>query len=460
LFKQIVVSILVLVIAAAGYVYFVPGSDATLKSLGINLPLPTAYAASPAPQDAGAATGQRNGRGPNGQGGQAGGQAGAQAGAQGGGRGGPGGPGGFARQTPTVITLPVSTSTINSKLSAIGQGSAVQSVSVTTQATGTLVKFDVKPGDKVKAGQVIGELDSDSEQIAFDKASLAAKDAADSLARTKSLAQSNNATTAQLNASQLAADTANLELRNAKLALDKRTIVTPIDGTIGLFQVTPGNAVGAQTVVTTIDDTSSLLVNYWVPERFAPIVRVGMPVNAAPVSLPGTTIGGKVTAVDSRIDPTSRTLQVQATIPNADGKITPGMAFQVSMDFPGETYPSVDPLAIQWGSAGSYVWQLTPDSKVRKNPVEIIQRNSDGILVKGDIKPGDQVVTQGVLLLSDGIAVRRLGGDDAAQANSAGKGDAASGDAKGNTNGGGANDGKPRQNGANPAGGNAGGTQG
>ncbi|HVW91248.1 MAG TPA: efflux RND transporter periplasmic adaptor subunit [Devosia sp.] len=403
-------SILVLVVAAAGYIYFVPGSDQTLKSLGINAALPTAYAAS---GDAAPPAGAQK----------------AQGGTQRGGR--PGGPGGFARQTPTVITLPVTTSTIDAKLSAIGQGTAVQSVSVTTQATGTLVKFDVKPGDKVKAGQVIAELDSDAEQIAYDKANLAAKDAADTLARTKSLAQSNNATTAQLNTAQLAADTANLELRNAKLALDKRTITTPIDGTIGLYQVTPGNAVGAQTVVTTIDDTSSLLVNYWVPERYAPVIKPGMPVTAQPVALPGTSITGEVTAVDSRIDPTSRTLEVQATVPNKDGAITPGMAFQVSMGFPGDTYPAVDPLAIQWGSTGSYVWQLTPDSKVKKSLVQIIQRNSDGILVKGDIKPGDEVVTQGVLLLSEGIAVRRIGGDQPGAANTAdGTGDNAGAPAK------------------------------
>ena len=379
MFKQILISLLVLIVAAAGYVYFVPGSADVVHNLGINVPFPTAY----------------GGSGP------------------GNGHAGAGGPGGRAgafgqRLTPTVITAAVTTSTINDRLSAIGQGTADQSVTVTSQAAGTLLKVDVKPGDHVSAGQTIAELDSDAEQIAYDKAQLASKDAADALARTKTLAKTNAATGVQLQAAQLAADNADLELRNAKLDLDKRAITTPIDGTVGLFQVTAGNAVANQTVITTVDDTSSILINYWIPERYAPVVKVGMPVTAQAVALPGQSFDGTVGAVDSRIDPTSRTLEVQARIPNVAGAIKPGMSFDVAMAFPGSTYPAVDPLAIQWGSDGSYVWLLTADSKVKKDKVAIIQRNSDGVLVEGDLKPGTQVVTQGVLQISDGVTVRRL----------------------------------------------------
>src|SRR6185437_13242949 len=123
-----------------------------------------------------------------------------------------------------------------------------------------------------------------------------------------------------------------------------------IDGKGGLLQGTPGNAVGTQTVVTTVDDTSSIFVNFWVPERYAPVIRIGTPVAAQAIALPDRSFDGTVSAVDSRIDPASRTLQVQAKIPNPSGTITPGMSFEVSLAFPGDTYPAVDPLAIQWGS--------------------------------------------------------------------------------------------------------------
>ena len=91
------------------------------------------------------------------------------------------------------------------------------------------------------------------------------------------------------------------------------------------------------------------------------------------------------------------------------------MSFTVDMTFPGETFPSVDPLSIQWSNQGAYVWKIV-DGKVKKGMVEIIQRNTDGVLVKGDVQPGDSVVTQGVLQLADNAPVRLL---DQGQGNAA-----------------------------------------
>src|SRR5690606_11759548 len=144
---------------------------------------------------------------------------------------------------------------------------------------------------------------------------------------------------------------------NAELELRKRTIVSPIDGTVGLFQVSPGNAVSPQSVVTTIEDNSHIVISFWVPERYATAIVSGMPVEASAVALPGEKLGGEVTAVDNRIDPASRTLKVQARVGNDSGRLRPGMSFQVSLSFPGEEFPAVDPLAIQWSSDGAYVWK-------------------------------------------------------------------------------------------------------
>jgi RND family efflux transporter MFP subunit len=118
-------------------------------------------------------------------------------------------------------------------------------------------------------------------------------------------------------------------------------------------------------------------------------------------------LAGEVSAVDNRIDPASRTLRVEARIGNESGRLRPGMSFSVSMSFPGDSFPTVDPLAIQWSSSGAYLWRYA-DEKVERVPVEIIQRNSDGVLVKADLAAGDQVVTQGVQQLTVGATVRLL----------------------------------------------------
>ncbi|MDB5587742.1 MAG: efflux transporter periplasmic adaptor subunit [Devosia sp.] len=401
LIRQLLICLVILVLAVAGWVLFVPGAEQTLASMGITLPISApaqgaeTQVASVAPQ----------GATPGAPGQQPGAQPGARPGGQGGGRGGFSG----RARTSSVVTSPVVMATINDSLSAIGQGNAVRSVTVAAPAGGTLEDLLVAPGDHVTAGQIIGRLDAESEQIAFDKATLADTDAQATLTRNLGLAQSNVVANSALATIQLAADNARLELRNAQVALQKRTITSPIAGTAGLMQVTPGNYLSAQTAVTTIEDSSSILITFWVPERYATTVVVGMPVTASAIALPGRSFAGVVSAVDNRIDPESRTLQIQARIPNEDNAVRPGMSFTIALQFAGEQFPAVNPLSIQWSADGSYVWAYV-EGKAHKVMAEIVQRNSDGVLVRGDIKPGDAVISEGVLQLSEGTAVTLLDG--------------------------------------------------
>lgn len=368
--KQLIGAVILLGIGFLAWAYFYPNAANVLDQYGISLPF-----IEPAPEAVGAT--------PMGR---------------------PGGPG---RVIPLVTTAPVAGATINNQLTAIGEGSAQSSVTIATTASGTLQSLAVRPGQSVEAGDVIGQLDAASEQIALDRAQLAAQDAAAALARATELRNSNSVAQVQLQAAQLTNDQAQLELRNAQLALERRVITTPIAGTVGLLQVTPGNAVSAQTVITTVEDNSDILVNFWVPERFAQSISSGMALSATSSALPGQSFTGEVSAVDNRIDPASRTLQVQARLPNDDGRIRPGMSFSVILQFAGETFASVDPLSVQWSAEGAYVWRYR-NGTVEQAFVQIVQRNSSGVLVTGDIAIGDQVVTQGVLQLQPGQSVRLL----------------------------------------------------
>jgi len=424
LWLQALLSLIVIAIAVGIFGLFNPTANALVKRTGISLPMLNApaadaqTAAAPAaaqPQGQGGA--QRQGQGQSGTGTRQGGA-------------------GGASRAAIVVTQPVKTSTIDNELTSIGESSALHSVTVSSASGGTLMTVDVKPGDKVAAGAKLATLDSDTQQNAFDKAKLAAQDADAALARAQTLAKTNSLSQTQLDAAQLASDQAKLAVQGAQIALDQRTITTPVAGTVGLIQVSPGNLINAQTIVTTVEDSSQILVNFWVPERYSSQMTVGMPVDASSSALPGKTFKGAITALDNKIDPASRTLQVQATLPNPDAIIKSGMSFSIDLSFPGETFAAVDPLSIQWSNKGAYVWKVV-DSKAVKGMVEIVQRNSDGVLVKGDVKPGDAVVTQGVLQLSDNMTVRLLdqgaaaqgqaqGGQQGAQAPQANGGQAAS----------------------------------
>jgi RND family efflux transporter MFP subunit len=303
-----------------------------------------------------------------------------------------------------VITAPVVSATINDKLSAIGTGRANNSVTVKPYTSGRLTKIEVISGRRVEVGTVIALLDSEVEEIALDRAKIALADTEAKLERVRSLRSANTASLVQMTDAELAVGNARLALRDAQLALDRRAIVAPIAGIIGILPVEAGNYVTSDTVIATIDDRSRIKIDFYVPERFAANMAVGGALTATPIARPEEVFDGTVSAVDNRLDEKSRTLLVQAEIPNDKDTLRAGMSFRVSVTFPGDIYPSVDPLAIQWGTDGAFVW-VVRDGRAKRTPVRIVQRNTESVLIAADVAEGDAVVTEGVHAVRDGAEV-------------------------------------------------------
>jgi RND family efflux transporter MFP subunit len=316
--------------------------------------------------------------------------------------GGPGGaPGGGPPRAALVKTAPVGSAMINDRITAIGDGGALRSVAVVPLVSGMVKEVLVRSGDRVKPGQVLARLDSEAEKIARDRAVLAVQNFKDKVDRTEQLAAMRAASEVQLGDARNEYQSAILALRDAEIVLARRTITSPIEGVTGIVDVEVGDYVTTEDEIVTIDNRSSLVVDFWVPERFAALIEPGQEVEAAPIAAPGRVVTGTVTAVATRVEAASRTLQVRARIGNSGDALRPGMSFRVTLKFPGETFPAVDPLAIQWGSTGAFVWKAA-DGKAQRVPVRIVQRNSDAVLVDATLAPGDEVITEGVQSLREG----------------------------------------------------------
>jgi RND family efflux transporter MFP subunit len=314
--------------------------------------------------------------------------------------------GGAVQEMPVVIS-PASEAAIHDRVTAIGDGEALKSVNVYPRSEGMLTEIRVQAGDRVEAGQVLAVLDLELQTVARDQAQLAVRIAEEKVGRFERLAQSRAVSEVQLIEARHELENARLALRQAEIALERRMIVAPISGWIGILPVAAGDYVRDQTEIATIDDRSSLLVDFWVPERFAPMVEVGQSVEAEPIALPGTVYPGSVVAVGSRIDRVSRTLQVRARIDNGDDRLRPGMSFRVNLYFEGNAHVAVDPLAIQWSASGPYLWKNAGDRSERVD-VQIVQRNADYVLVTGNVAAGDEVIIEGVQSLRPGAAITVL----------------------------------------------------
>lgn len=381
--KQFVLSIVVIVAGFAGWIFFAPGAADSLKNAGVPESLVSRIAPSSETADATAPAGEGQARGDGGNR------------RSGGGRGGNG--------AVLIVTQDVVQGVVNDRLSAIGTGDAIRSVAVTPQATGTIREILIKSGDKVKAGQVIAKLDSEEQVIAKGQAEVALKAALEK----SNLYHNIKSSVSRMDVfdAEIAEQGARLQLQAADLNLTRRDITAPIDGIVGIVPVNIGDNVTTTTPIVTLDDRSEILVDFWVPERFANTVSVGQPVEATSVARPGQVFSGEVEAVDNRIDSASRTLRIRGRIDNMSDELRAGMSFNVGMKFAGDKYPAVNPLAVQWDSQGSFVWQAV-DNKSHKVRVSIVQRNPDYVLVKADIKDGDAIITQGLQRVREGGAVR------------------------------------------------------
>ena len=313
--------------------------------------------------------------------------------------------GGPAEAATRVRTAIVGERAQADRIAAIGDGRARRSVDVRSNAVGTITDMALSAGSFVEKGTEIVRLEDEAERIALEQAQIQLENARTEAERVRRLESSGAVTGVRLREVELALRSAELALRQAEFDLAQRHIEAPISGWVGILTLERGDRVSAQDLLVTITDRSEILVDFRVPERIVSKIAVGQPIEVRPIGARDTALTGEISAIDAVVDRASRTLLVQGRVPNPDDLLRAGMAFLVSMSFPGDTLLSIPPLAVQWSGDGPFVWAVR-DGKAEQVAVTIVQRESDAVLVtSADLAAGDTVVTEGVQTLRPGAEV-------------------------------------------------------
>ena len=365
--RQIVLSVLVLLVVAIGVFAFERGWF---------------HSAAPATQTAGAASSAGGGR--------------AAAGA-----------GGSASQAVPVVTAKVTTDSTGLNVTTIGTVSAAQEVTLYPEVTGFVTEIDFKAGDTVQKGQTLLKLDDKSQQVAVQIAQLALQSAQSAADRADALAKTNNITSEALEDAHNALAKAQADLKSAQLDLSQRVVTAPFAGTVGLTDLSIGDLITSSKAIATLDDLSAVSVAFSLPERASGLVTNGQAVTATADALVGVNFSGKVSEIDTRVDPVARTLDVKASVPNDNKQLKPGMALNVAMTFAGTPHPAVPSLAVQWDRNGSYVWRIDSANTAHRVAVDIVSRISGSVIVAGGLNVGDEVITDGLQRIREGIKIVR-----------------------------------------------------
>jgi RND family efflux transporter MFP subunit len=304
-----------------------------------------------------------------------------------------------------VVVAKVEMQTIGDRVAAIGTGRAVRSLTVASDVSGFIEEIKFSPGQAVKAGDTLVKLRSEAEEIAVKLAQVKVDEAAANLKRYQALQERNAVASVQVEQARTALALARTELEAKNYELRRRTVVAPFAGIMGLTTLTKGDYIQQGAAIATIDDRSSLVVAFVVAERVAGTLALGNEVRATTPALPGMVVNGRISALDTRIDAASRTLRVEATLPNEQNRLIAGMTFSVDLRIPGEKLAVVPGLAIQWDRGGAFVWALTEANTARRVGVTIRRRENDTVAVEAKLKDGDRVVIEGMQGLREGVPV-------------------------------------------------------
>lgn len=150
----------------------------------------------------------------------------------------------------------------------------------------------------------------------------------------------------------------------------------------------------------------TLKLKVTVPEKHTPDVRVGQPVDLRVESYSGATFPGKVVRINPTVDPTTRTFQVEVAVPNADGKLKPGGFARADIVVGTSPSVAIPPASLVVFAGVSKVFVADGD-KAKAVLVEVGERGPDWLEVKGDLKPGQQVITSGFIQLFDGSPIQQ-----------------------------------------------------
>jgi membrane fusion protein (multidrug efflux system) len=306
------------------------------------------------------------------------------------------------------VQVVVATATVQPmgiEIEAVGTAEANQSVQVTSKASNTVTAIRFEEGEEVRQGDVLVEMDDAQAKAELAEAEAALVDSRGQYNRSRDLAARQAVSMADLDRVEAAlkADEARVAAAKAKLA--DTVIRAAFDGRTGFRQVSVGSFVSPGTPITTLDDTSLIKLDFTVPETYLYVLKRGLPITAASTGLPDRKFTGKVTTLESRIDPVTRSIKVRAAIANPDGVLRPGMFMTVELQ--GDVVPTllVPEEAIVPEQGRAYVF-VVHDHVVERREVHTGKRRPGQVEIVDGLVENEVVVIEGTQNVRDGTVVQ------------------------------------------------------
>ena len=302
------------------------------------------------------------------------------------------------------------------QLGAVGTLRALRGVDVTTEIAGLVRTLNFKSGDEVSAGRVLAELNADSEIAQLHSLEAAADLAATVYQRDRAQLEAEAISEAQVDS-----DAADLKSKRAQVAqqtalIAKKTIRAPFAGKLGISTVSVGQYLNSGDKLVTLQAIDPIYVDFSVPQKQLPQVAPGQRVTLTVDAFRDMPFPGHVTAINPKVDVSTRNVLVEATIPNPKRLLLPGMFGSIRVDSGDEErYLTLPQTAITFSPYGNTVYEASPsDKKDEKGQAQLVAKQvfvttgptrGDQIAILKGVEPGAQIVTSGQTKLKNGTPI-------------------------------------------------------
>ncbi|MEY3824404.1 MAG: hypothetical protein RLZZ13_314 [Pseudomonadota bacterium] len=189
--------------------------------------------------------------------------------------------------------------------------------------------------------------------------------------------------------------------------LKNEKIIAPFSGRLGIREITPGILGGEDSIIATLDDIENIKLDIKVPESYSSILKRNLKIKATSESL-NETFFGNLDVISSRVDPTTRSILVQAKIKNNNYKIIPGMLINIEIIFNEKESIGVPEESIIQQGTRTVVYKVIEDKTVSLTEVKTGIRNFGKVEILSGLTAGDKIVTEGVSKIRDKAQIKLI----------------------------------------------------
>ena len=320
-----------------------------------------------------------------------------------------------AEKTKPVILAPVKTQTIHDKIEALGTTRSTESIQITSSVTEKVKAIHFSDGQQVKQGQLLVELEKAEQQAELARAEAIRGERKLTLERLRQLDDRKLTSPDVIDRTRLELKQAEASIRAIQARIEDRLIRAPFDGVVGLRNISVGALVETGDLITTLDDTSAMKLDFSIPTVFLSDIKPGMKIKTTAAAFSDIKFDGTVESISTRIDSATRSVTVRALVPNLEGKLLPGLLMQVDV-LRNEREALVTAEAAMLPMADKqFVMRVSGegnDATVEKVEVITGLRLPGYIEIVDGLSAGDRVVTHGNDKLKPGDKLNIIGIDD------------------------------------------------